>query len=331
MSQLWQLCPLGQVDLVKEALERGEDVNSLNEAGQTVLMCLAASSFWKNLLIIKLLLKQPAIEVNIANKTGLTALHIAADSGNIEAVKLLLADKRVNVNCKDSEQMTPLLRVSHQGDRIEIFKLLLADGRVDVNSKDSCQRTPLFVAVTERNEIEILKLLLSDQRVDMDWQIFTPTLKSFTALMWAMVKSNVEAVKLLLENPRVNVNQVDSRGTAPLHIASQPVAQGVDPTFLELFLAHPRMDVNCKQTSSGMTALHAAVSAENNVESVRLILAEPRFTSANERTTDSENQTAVDIAASERNWDALRYLAQHPKIDLDVKDEKGLGIDDMIR
>ena len=250
---------------------------------------------------------------------------MAADSGTIEAVKLLLADERVNVNCKDSEQMTPLLRVSHQGDRIEIFKLLLADGRVDVNCKDSCQRTPLFVAVTEQNEIEILKLLLSDQRVDMDWEVVGPTGKSFNALVWAMVKSNVEAVKLLLENPRVNVNKLDSRGTAPLHLAI------VDLTFLELFLAHPRMDVNCKQTSSGMTALHAAVSAENNVESVRLILAEPRFTSANERTTDTENQTAVDIAASERNWDALRYLAQHPKIDLDVKDKKGLGIDDMIR
>ena len=66
-----------------------------------------------------------------------------------------------------------------------------------------------------------------------------------------------------------------------------------------------------------------------NVGAVRLILDEPRFTLANERTED--NQTAVDIAASERSWDVLRYLAQHPKIDLDVKDKKGLGIDDMIR
>ena len=35
MSQLWELCRLGQFDRVKEALERGEDVNSLNEANNT--------------------------------------------------------------------------------------------------------------------------------------------------------------------------------------------------------------------------------------------------------------------------------------------------------
>ena len=56
---------------MKEALEKGEDVNSMDEAGYTVLMCLAASPFRKNLmLIMKLLLKQPALEVNIANKVA---------------------------------------------------------------------------------------------------------------------------------------------------------------------------------------------------------------------------------------------------------------------
>ena len=70
-------------------------------------------------------------------------------------------------------------------------------------------------------------------------------------------------------------------------------------------------------------------TARKNVEVVRLILAEPRFTSANE--LDSEGNTALRNAAVEGLWDVFRELTHHPSIDLGVRDQDGWSVDDLAR
>ena len=111
MSSLWPLCSLGHVEGVRAALAKGEDVNDVNDDNQTVLMYLAAicSRSENHFSILRLLLEQPSIDVNVVDKNRLTALHVATQQGNIAAVKLLLADKRLDVNCEDSHHITPLL------------------------------------------------------------------------------------------------------------------------------------------------------------------------------------------------------------------------------
>ena len=46
---------------------------------------------------------------------------------------MLLANERVDVNCQDFSQITPLIMAASRADKIEIFKLFLAEERVDVN------------------------------------------------------------------------------------------------------------------------------------------------------------------------------------------------------
>ena len=46
---------------------------------------------------------------------------------------------------------------------------------------------------------------------------------------------------------------------------------------------------------------------------------------------DGEGGTAVTIAACKGNWEGLEELVHHPRIDLDVKQEDGLTIDDILR
>ena len=102
MSSLLECFSLGHVAGMRAALDRGEDVNAKNESNQTVLMFAAAMPPCETYVsILRLLLEQPSIEVNVADEQGKTALHVGAHSGNIEVVRLLLADKRVNVNCKE--------------------------------------------------------------------------------------------------------------------------------------------------------------------------------------------------------------------------------------
>ena len=281
-----------QARLLKEAkaaLARGTDVNAYNDNGRTALMVAVLEN---HIPILKLLLRQPKIEVNkTETETGNTALHFAVKNENIEATKLLLKDKRVNVNCITDGQMTPLLMASTDVDKVNIMKLLLETQTIDVN----------YAMHSHLPEDE-------DKNNGM------------TALMLASVFSNVEATNLLLEDQRVDVNQMTTLGYTALHMAPNQMSEA---KFVELLLAHPRVDVNSKMCDPpGPTVLHIAAD-QSNAEVVKLILDDPRFTSANASAVTeiegaSYNCTAVGVAAVKGNWEILEELVRHPSIDLDV-------------
>ena len=86
--------------------------------------------------ILKLLLEQPSIEVNLTDDKGATALHVATVYRNITAVRSLLADQRVDVNCKNWDQSTPLILASEGEQDFDAIKLLLTEQGVDVNWAD---------------------------------------------------------------------------------------------------------------------------------------------------------------------------------------------------
>ena len=278
--------PDQELALLRAAFDRGQDVNKRDPNNRTVLMVAAGLN---KIQLMKLILEQPSIEVNLTDVDGATALYSAACRGNSEAVKLLLADPRVDVNCKGPDGSTPLLLAAQNADNFDVLQLLLADQRFDVNYVASCP--------------------LPDGR-----KMVT------TALMRATAGKNFKAVKLLLEDNRVDVNWMDGDGLNALDYSP------MDTRILELFLSHPRVDLNCK-TGLGLTGqnvLHGAV-IENNIEALRMILADTRFASHN--ALDKKGRSAAFIAAVNGYWDIFKELVHHPKVDLAVR---GLGPDDLI-
>ena len=85
-----------------------------------------------------------------------------------------------------------------------------------------------------------------------------------------------------------------------------------------LLCAIGRVDVNSKRGPLGSTVLHDAVF-KNNIEAVRMILAETRFTS-HDALIEDRGTSAVGLAAIKGYWDILKELAEHPKVDLAVCD-----------
>ena len=61
-TPLWQLCRDGKLAELRAALARGEDVNSKNSYGRTAMMHAVEI---KHNSIVKLLLDQPAVDVNV--------------------------------------------------------------------------------------------------------------------------------------------------------------------------------------------------------------------------------------------------------------------------
>jgi ankyrin repeat protein len=113
--------------------------------------------------IVKLLLMQEHVDINLRNKYGQTPLQYAVGQKCVEISKLLLAREDVDVNSKDKRGHTPLHAITRRsfsdlGD--ETIELLLSHPRVKVNIRGKLGRTALSEAAA-KGDIEWVELLLS--------------------------------------------------------------------------------------------------------------------------------------------------------------------------
>lgn len=93
----------GDLEDVREALERGADVNASDVSGKTALHMAAANG---HTAIVKLLLVHGA-ETERRNRAGNTALHWACVGGAVDAVALLLRHG-ANASALNDADRTPL-------------------------------------------------------------------------------------------------------------------------------------------------------------------------------------------------------------------------------
>jgi len=179
---LVEFCMKGDLEEVKDALKRCVNINTKGEKGWTGLMWAVRNSHNS---VVELLLKTPNIDVNIVNNYGHTALHCAVIVNNIEGLKLL-----------------------HSHPSLTALTL---------NQKDkNFGATPVMWAVRS-GELEQLALLAADPRVDLDTIVVDDD--SWSMLHWAVRNDTIEAVKLLLNISRLDVNIVNNIGETALHWA----------------------------------------------------------------------------------------------------------------
>ena len=118
---------------------------------------------------VQMLLACPEIDINgYEDGTKGPALVVASIKGHVEVVKELLKDVNIDgnkVNKGNNGGQTPLCLASLYGN-LDVIKELLWDARVDLNLKNEYGNTPLIVAVKAK-QIEATKLLLRCPRVDI--------------------------------------------------------------------------------------------------------------------------------------------------------------------
>ena len=107
-------CYDGHIDIVSLLLENSADINMSNRHGHTPLMIAA---FRNHLHVVKLLLTRPDVNINAASLKGNTAMHDAAEAGNLEILQELLT-KGASIEV-DSDGVSPLrLAALHGMDNI---------------------------------------------------------------------------------------------------------------------------------------------------------------------------------------------------------------------
>eukprot|EP01083_Nonionella_stella_P045138 121330_1 len=143
-----------------------------------------------------------------------------------------------------------------------------------------CSHSQLMKAI-EYDDLQDVRHLLSICGDDVNKTVD----KGQTALIAAVVKGNAEAVGIILESMKLDVNKTEgSRGWTPLYRA----VYGGNIEIVQLFLKHPKLDVN-KADSGGQTPLYCAVYF-GNIELVRLLLKHP---TADVNKADSGGETPL--------------------------------------
>jgi ankyrin repeat protein len=149
-SALYLAAFAGEVDTIRLLLEKGADPQTKMIAG---INALTAASLTGGIEAIRLLLARKADVNGVAtrgatqkhgqtNNQRVTALHNGAAAGSVDMV-LELIRAGVNVNARDSRNLTPLhFALASETPSVAVVRALLAAG-ADVNARDDTGETPL--------------------------------------------------------------------------------------------------------------------------------------------------------------------------------------------
>ena len=281
----------GDVESVREALARGEDVNGVSADGETALH--VACTYAHDECVAALL--AAGARTDAPDATGTTPLHLTCLLGHASTLRLLAVPAAGHLNLRGADGGTPLHVCATYGHS-EAAEVMLASG-ADVCATDGAGSTALHAAVGG-SHVPVAAALLAHARARGE-SLLGALRDAFdgsgqTALHAAAVVGTAKGaalVNLLLQHAaRVNTPDADTANT-PLHRAA---AAGCDDALQALLGAGA--DANAKDAQGGSPLLAAAASG--SAKCVAALLAAGSNPRAVSRTSGATPLHAAARAAS---------------------------------
>ena len=176
-------------DGVRALIVAGLGVNSQDQDGRTALM------YARNSDVVETLINVGA-DINRQDQDGRTALMHIRDPNSLRVLIRAGAD----VNLQDQDQNTALIHAAGEDNSGLVQALLEAHQDVypDVNIQGFNGQTALMIAAGNNDRLGALRALVA-ARADMNLNVDVDVQDDFgyTALMYAVLASNLEAVKIL--------------------------------------------------------------------------------------------------------------------------------------
>ncbi|XP_038206997.1 ankycorbin [Zerene cesonia] len=191
--------------LVKEGDVR---VDVRDADGRTPLLWAASAGSASAVLA----LHQAGARVDDADRDGLTALHCAAARGHTEALETLVGLCGARVDVADSHGCTPLHYAAALGHADATSALL--EHEADAHRQDRRGRSPAHTAAA-KGQIETVRILGARGA-----NLWLRNSKGDLPLHEAVASGRRELVKWLLDGRPSQVNATNHEGRTPLHIAA---------------------------------------------------------------------------------------------------------------
>lgn len=141
------------LELAKELITKGADVNQKDSSGNSLLIVSSANG---NAEIVQLLLSSGAALDAVDANMKATALHAAAYLGHPEVIKLLV-EQGIDLDIQGPYNGYTALHDAVLQNNIEGVKILVESG-ANINLKGHDGNTPLMLAKRQGN-LEIIKIL----------------------------------------------------------------------------------------------------------------------------------------------------------------------------
>ena len=219
--------------------------------------------------LVELLLRCPSIDINHLDENGKNASHYADRAGFTNL--MLSFEPKNHANLKTlghtccSDNVNDGLQIAAEDGDIAMVEAFLLCPQVDLNDGYKYGITPLFMA-TENNETEVAKVLLDDPRTNVNKAV-----NSENVLIKATENRNAVILGHLLDHPNIDVNQINHRNKETTLIAAAKLGF---PDIVELLLKHPQTFVNTLDSHSE-SALQKSVEG-NHHEVYELLLRCPK-------------------------------------------------------
>merc|ERR1719237_1779043 len=132
--------------------------------------------------VVEMLLADPRTNINqCSGRAGLTPLHIACATGNLEALQMILAKPNLaSLNWRDKEDgISPMMAAVGAG-RLEVVRHLIGVPEIDLQTIDNLGRTlidvardshPLLVPVLQKKKSSKSSKTISKERLKDDRDI----------------------------------------------------------------------------------------------------------------------------------------------------------------
>ena len=273
-----------------------------------------------------------------------TPLHYAASCGFTRSVKFLISYYE-SVNMQNSDGDTPLhLSIKSSYCSLGPVREILQHKSCNPSIVNAQNETALHTA-SQYGKLKPAEFLLLTGKCSQD--DIKEAIEVNLLLHQAVATNRLELVKTLLNVPGCNINEFDSDGETPLHVACRS-----DFEVFELLTADSRCDLNA-QNKNGVTALHITIGSGQlekynllitNVDcnpnivcsdgnapihmmiekdfcrSLRILLKHPK---CNPNMKNSERNSALHLAVREHSLACATFLLQHDRIDPNIQNENG--------